>query len=419
MSRDAAASQTPMTLGPRDQLGLNRSNSEMRPGMTGGEMGDDVSVSATSFATSVGGQSMSIRELARAERKAMKRARKELENALANLPAPQFEYDFAVAPEAVTDDEEKDGGKMDIEKDAADLEAEEIARLEKKAAKLYEERSSVVKRIDLPRPIGPIVGKMVLDEKELDDDSDGNKMAEALIRQEMFHLLQHDAYQFPYSLPNEATDGKKKKDKKKKKSKSAPVAGPPEKPLGYISEEAFEVAKQMLEAEEELVIQEKRRLATDTIGSIKSEEQMRGFLRMETVKCSLSNENDSNAKSIEMLKAEYASLNDSIVSMRKHTDKMESKLSIKNGGFVKRCNIFKEATQQSLAELQHSKIEESVYLSLMSHEQRGINSRIETLQEEIEHLEQMEAKFQKQYGELMHEKNRHRILIRQRENLTA
>ena len=75
-----SASQTPMSVGRRDQLGLNRPDSELRPGtdMLGGNFGDDVSLSATSFATSVGGRSMSIRERAKAERKAIKRARKEL-----------------------------------------------------------------------------------------------------------------------------------------------------------------------------------------------------------------------------------------------------------------------------------------------------------------------------------------------------
>ena len=68
-------SQTPMTTSNRDQLGLNRPDSTMHPGM---DMGDDVSVSATSFATSVGDHSMSIKEIARAERRAAKKARKKI-----------------------------------------------------------------------------------------------------------------------------------------------------------------------------------------------------------------------------------------------------------------------------------------------------------------------------------------------------
>ena len=251
------------------------------------------------------------------------------------------------------------------------------------------------------------------------ENTENDNMAEELIRQEMFHLLQHDAYQFPYLLPGEGSDNKKKKDKKKKKSKSVPVAAPPEKPLGFISEEMFEAAKQLLNAEEDLVIQDKRQLATDIIGSFQSDEEMKNALDMETLKCSLRNEAGVNDQSIKMLQAEYSSLTESIMSIRKQTDKIESKLSIKNGGFVKRCNSFKEAAQQSLAEIQHSKIEESVYLSLMAHEQKGMESRIETLQDEIEVLEGMEAKFQKQYGDLLHEKNRHKILIRQQENSTA
>lgn len=415
------ADQTPLTQGPRDELGLNRPNSEMRPGIVGGEIGDDVSVSATSFATSLGGQSMSIREMARAERRAMKRARKELGIALANLPEPQFEYELA-APETVTDDDERDDSRMVIEKDAADIEAEEIARLEKEAAKLYEERSSVVKRVELPRPIGVVTGNMVLDQTEPKEGNDTEEVAQDLIREEMLNLLQHDAYVFPVLASSEGdNDKKKKKDKKKMKSKPASISavpGPPEKPLEHISEETFDAAEALLNAEEEVVIQEKRRLATDLVGSFQSDEEMKQALSIETVKCSLASDPvqlDSSEQTMDSLEAEYNALVEGAKEIRKQADKLESKLSIKNGGYVKRCNTLNETAFQSFAEIQNSKIEESVYSNLMAHEERGITNRIEKLQEEIEELETSEAQLQKQYGDLLHERNRHKILIRQQE----
>lgn len=424
MSR-GAADQTPMTVGRRDQLGLNRNrpNSEMRPGTAGGDMGDDVSISATSFATSVGGQSMSIREMAKAERRAMKRARKELEMALANLPAPQFEYELA-APDMVTDDDDEHV-KMTVEKDAAELEAEEMARLDKEAAKLYEARSSVVKRVELPRPIGAVTDSMVLDETGTgsadDQEADAEVVALNLVRNEMLQILQHDAYKFPVlSLgEGEVDKKKKKKDKKdkKKNSKNGPTItapAPPEKPLELISNEAFLAAQEMLKAEVDDLIQEKRSLATDLIGSFESDFEMKESLNLQTIKSSIANGTMVDEK-VDMLQDEFHALAEAIKALRKQNDKMEQKLSIKNGGYVNRCSAFNDTILKNFAEIQNSKIEESVYKNLMGHEQRGMTARIEKLQDEIQELQSIEAKLQKQYGDLSHEKNRHKILIRQKE----
>ena len=89
---------------------------------------------------------MTIKKLVITERRAAKRARRELELALEKLPAPQFEYEIAT-PDVVTEDDEDD--EVDrknriTEKDRAEVEAEEMERLRKAAEKLYEERSSVV-----------------------------------------------------------------------------------------------------------------------------------------------------------------------------------------------------------------------------------------------------------------------------------
>lgn len=418
MSR-GAADQTPMTIGRRDQLGLNRPNSEMRPGTAGGDMGDDVSISATSFATSVGGQSMSIREMAKAERRAMKRARKELEVALANLPAPQFEYELA-APDMVTDDDDEHV-KMTVEKDAAELEAEEMARLDKEAAKLYEARSSVVKRVELPRPMGAITDAMVLDETGSADDQEADADAEVvalnLVRNEMLQILQHDAYKFPVLSSGEGEVDKKKKKDKKKKSKSGPTItapAPPDKPLELISNEAFLAAQEMLNAEVDDLIQEKRSLATDLIGSFESDLEMKESLNLQTIKSSIANDTMFDEQ-VDKLQDEFNALAEAIKALRKQNDKMEQKLSIKNGGYVKRCSEFNDTILKNFAEIQNSKIEESVYKNLMGHEQRGMTVRIEKLQDEIQELQSIEARLQKQYGDLSHEKNRHKILIRQKE----
>lgn len=426
---------TPMTASKRDELGLNRPHSNMHPGM---DAGDDISISATSFATSVGGNSMSIKEIARAERRAAKRARKELEMALANLPAPQFEYELAI-PGAVTDDE-RDDSKVTMEKDAAEIEAEEFARLEREAAELYAKRSSVVKRLDLPRPIGAINEELIFNNASKEnEESDMNKKAQELINKELLTLLQHDAFTHPYIKAEEDMDIKKsKKDKKGKKKgkKSQSVSnatGPPDTPLQHFEEEALDIAKSMLDEEFETVIQEKRSNASNSHSSFESDEAVKDLLKKETINNCINSsldhvyiDTDNTNKGwvastdlkkdlLSSLQTEYNVTVLSVEAIRKRASKLESKISIKNGGYTKRSAAMLQSISKDFAEFQNSVIEENVFSSLMQYESRGISTRIEKLQEETEHLEQEESSLQKKYGDLLHERNRHKILIRQKE----
>jgi len=415
--------QTPMTSrGQRDELGLNRPSSQMRPGMIGG---DDISVSGTSFATSIGDRTMTIKEMARAERRAAKRARKELQMALASLPAPQFEYELA-APEAVTDDDDRGGfnvNKAAFVKDAADIEAEEIAKLEKEAAKLYEERSSVVKRIELPRPAGAVKDELLL---TLDQDqNDSLQSAQNLIKEELLQLLKHDAFSHP-ALQLGGDSGKKKKKAKKGKSKTD-VPVPMATPLEYINADALNSASELLNNEYETVIQEKRQLALDMKVSFQTDSNLMKVLNNECIRANLFNASQQFFSSqngwsniapnitIDSLRSHHEVLVELMKESRKRCDKLEAKLAIKTGGYIKRSNTLNESTLQKFAEMQHSKIEERVYTSLMSHEKKGMTSRIHGLKDEIEILETAESVQQKKYGDLIHEKNRQLLLKRQKQ----
>ena len=124
---------------------------------------------------------------------------------------------------------------------------------------------------------------------------------------------------------------------------------------------------------------------------------MKRTLNLETIKYCLASDSKNiqkNDKSVEIMQAEYKSLTDTIGAIQKQSDKIESKLKVKNGGFMKRCQNFRDEVEQSLAQIQHSKIEEKVYTSLMAHEKKGMETRIETLQSDIDGLENMEAQLQ-------------------------
>ena len=119
------------------------------------------------------------------------------------------------APAAVSVD--GDEGKVEtvMEEDMADVEVEERRRLQAEADKLYEARSSVLKRSDLPRPVGAIP-----DNEETKNSSHTENMseaiAEALIDEERLTLLKHDAFAHPVEALASAINSSSVEKKTKK-----------------------------------------------------------------------------------------------------------------------------------------------------------------------------------------------------------
>lgn len=394
----AGAGQTPSVAPPRDELGLNR-----RMGGGGGD--DGASVGASTFATSA----MSIREMAREERRAAKRARLELEQALAALPAPQFEYELGIPQEA--DDMDVDGRTPEnVEMDAADVEAAELERLRKKAEKLYEALSSVVKRKELPRP------KDVVDASFADATEDE---AERLIQQEMVTLLQHDAHSFPFVSSDEAdVDGKKKKKKRKKEEAPQPTTVAALRvPLDYAPEEYLDVAKEAILAELQTVLNENT-AAVVKDEKVSHENDALEFLVDENGNASQAavsgqiyanggwSQSSSEKMTLASLKLEFTTLEEATAVLRKKNEKAEAKLTVVHGGYSKRAAKVRTGIRQCFLEYQNACIEEDVYRLLQKQEIGGAASRTDKLKEEIACLETDEAAMQKNYSDMLVEKRR-------------
>jgi pre-mRNA-splicing factor CDC5/CEF1 len=379
-------SQTPR----RDHFGLNRPQSELRGGMD-----DSASLGASTFATST----MSIRELAREERRATKRARKDLEAALAALPAPQYDYELE-APMDIDGDEEKKAETV-MEEDAADVEAAERRRLQQEAEKLYEARSSVVKRLELPRPVGVIPETQHV-------DVDSNEGAERMIDEERWNLLRHDAHAFPVEAPQSLLDGDKKK--KKKKKDAAKTALPPEIPLDYVPEEALNAAKELVQAElAELLEEQCQPLLADG----KTAEQAKAALLEETALASRTSDSsqevfvedgwtkNTEKTQLEALALEFDTIQEATSALRKKNEKTESKLAVLTGGLAKRAQGVNGELLQMYGDLRNAIIEEAVYADLKDQEQRGGVGRIDRLRGDIAKLQQDEAELQGIYQELV------------------
>ena len=393
--RSSAPSQTPLR---RDALGLNPHQ----------EFNDTASFStfgATSFATS----SKSMREVAREERRALRKARIELAAALSSLPTPQYEYDLAV-PEAPTDDG-NEAKSFELVKDAADIEAEEQLRLEKEAAALYESRSSVVKRMELPRPLG------IIDDESLPliygtSQDTAEREALTMLRAEALKLMRHDAHAHPLAVDDVLANplGKKSKKKKKKTTKSL-IA--PEAPLDHIPAEVLDLSKDILLKEMDSI-----HYKDDTSVKLNLDASTGGCIQLcfgndgwrDSPPQSEMKDNDIKNK------VQVQALKDSTRILRKKADKLSANIAIKLGGYIKRSETLNEERLKTFHEINHASVEEYVYTKLMSAEMEAIPSRKAVLENDIKFLEEEETQAQKQYGRLMLEKNRILALIKKESN---
>jgi pre-mRNA-splicing factor CDC5/CEF1 len=391
----------PLTTGSttRDHYGLNRPQSELR----GASMDDNASVGASTFATATTMGTMSIRELARAERRAAKKARRELEAALASLPAPQYEYELE-APMDIDDDDEKKVETV-LEEDMADVEDEERRRLQMEADKLYEARSSVVKRSELPRPFGAIPETVLT--------GNATNSHEALIDEERLTLLKHDAFAFPVEEPPSLLEssGDKRSKKKKKRKQDDSSLFPPETSLEIISEEALDSAKALIQAEYDKVVEEKSQLL---LGDGKTLDEAMNTILEETSKStrkspsagevfldsSWTDPNGDDKLLASSLALEFNTLQEATSTLHKKNEKVESKIAVFTGGLSKRAHNTATEILQLYHNLQNSKIEEAVYKNLKQQEDSGAITRIEQLRTAISRVKDDEERLQGIYQEL-------------------
>ena len=438
--RSARTAATPHTLATaassrRDELGLNapdgpppghRPPSELRPSELGSVVtSDDRSVGGSSFggSTFASSRGLSVRELAREERRRAKRVRKELEEALAGLPAPQFEYELAVPEDVTMEEADEDERNNRAVADQADMDAESLAEMRRRAEKLYEEQSSVLKRTDLPRPRGGrdlLLGLDSLLEGDEGEDDALLKSATALIHAEMVQMIHHDAHSDPVSVDkgdpvvaaalSGGGDGKKKDKKgKKRKATAAPVEEIPEVELEIIPEGALDDARRVLANELRAVIGERREALAKEGRYLETDDEVVGATLDETLAARLGGGAEKDAAA---LRAEYDAITTATAAVSKACDKLQQRLAVQTGGYSARSTALAAESMQSFAELGNSLIESSVYARLRGHEVRGAALRTERLADDVERMEGLEAEKQRRYGELLHERNRLALKIR-------
>ncbi|GMH86498.1 hypothetical protein TrVE_jg4663 [Triparma verrucosa] len=350
--------ETPQSL-RRDQFGLNNS--------VAAGAGEDFSDTASfaSFASSV-------RSSAKEQRRAAKKARLDLANALAALPTPQFEYEIAAPKDE--DDEGAGGEAVDMEEDQEDVERREaeIKRLE--AEMEFASRTSVIKRVtELPKVVDFSASAVPVDGKASSEVGEG-------VGSEMLKLLNHDAQKY---------------SKKRKSGGSTKLDGIPLKNL--------EDAKALLEKEgaSQMVIDaNKLNVTVEDLGSIVASEISAEAKNMLYVSGKGWLTSPGKGDLLSSLKDEHALISSSLTLLTKKTSKLQKKLSLKMGGYSKKSSTLRESIQTLLSDISLVKIEKDVYTRLGKNERDILVSRIDALKADVESLEGLQNTLQSKWSDL-------------------
>ena len=343
----------------RDQFGLNS------VGGGGMESSDDFSDTASysSFASS-------IRSSARDERRAAKKAKLDLINALNSLPAPQFEYELA-APE---EPQEAESAAMEIEEDAEEVAKRnaEIKRLEKEVE--FAKRTSVAKRLnELPR-----VG-MEFDPKAI---VVGKDEVQSMIEEEMVLLLGYDGAKHP--LENQ------------KKRKQPPS-------VEDIPLDELEKAKALLAKEGDARIQSdanRLNVTVEEMANIVAKESMEGAESMVYTPTGWV-ENPSVQDLTAAYRLEYECLSGTVEIVEKKIQKLQKKLKVKFGGYQKKAESKRAEIVRLVKEGQQVEIDASVFSRLKQMEDSVIGGRIAGLETEVTNLENRQVELQSEYESLV------------------
>lgn len=305
-----------------------------------------------------------------------------LKTSLAQLPAPQNEYQIAM-DEITRGDLE--GGKgaekedSETEEDAAERDARAARKAEEERQHHLQLRSSVLRR-NLPRP--SIDGG--LRKPRSDDELHGIKaedLAEELLHRELLTLLRHDAATYPR---DQQEDGKWF-------TKATAIE------LEFGADELSRAAE-MVSAEIQVVreamghvdlgLEEYSVVADEIVNDVVFLPEQGKFIRSAGLK---------SAERVAALKHEFEGVRKEMEREAKRAGKLENKLKVLLGGLIQRHDRLLDEISTVGQGLSHAAISLNCFRTLHESEQRAAPERMEALQELVNAQLRREAGLQERY----------------------
>lgn len=306
-----------------------------------------------------------------------------LRASLADLPAPQNEYQIAL--DEVTQGDDGKGGKYDDDgegeeeiEDAAERDARAVRKAQEERQRNLQRRSSVLKR-KLPRPVTDGGLRKPRPDDEL-HQLNPEHLAEELVHKELLKLVQHDDAQYPQDQPE---DG------------NAKMPTPIE--LEFEAEELSRAAEMVMSeiqvvreamGHADVSMDEYMTVADEIVNDVVFLPEQGKFIRSAGLK---------PAERVAALKHEFESVRKEMEREAKRARKLENKLNVLLGGLTQRHDRLLDEISSVGQGLSHAAISLNCFLTLHESEQRAAPERIEALQELVNAQVAREAGLQERY----------------------
>ncbi|KAM0524482.1 hypothetical protein ACHAPE_000576 [Trichoderma viride] len=281
--------------------------------------------------------------------------RNQLRAGLAALPKPKdTDWEFEIP------DEQKETAAADdaMEEDAADRDRRERERREAAETLEWRRRTQVMQR-GLPRPVVVDLKDLMKRAKAIDDP------AAALIAAETAALMAHDAINFPLS--------------------GSQVKGKPS-PLTQIDDGSLADARLR-------IISETKPLPSFEDIQAAFESRASGDSLLLGLGCYNDDEDEQDAA----MRAAFDTVQDSIMTSAEEDAKLEKKLVLHLGGYLKRQKMLKDKVSDAADALDKAKVALSGFKTLAINEDTAINRRLASLRDEVNFISRREREAQEEY----------------------
>jgi len=322
------------------------------------------------------------------EKERAKKAQAELASQLQSLPAPQYSYEISMPN---VEEEGESSAKRAVE-DAAEIDKKnEIAKIAAQEAE-WRSRNEAVKR-DLPRPT------------KLDENVFSCSIADPAIN-EIFNdvgkvaydLIKLDDVKFPVASIVGVDGRKKTKKKKLNKIQSNEVID-----LHECAEEDLTIAKTLIEEE----MKRSNYGPLDTYAMFKFNESWADIhsAMVFSPECKMKVNADEirNDDMMNSLKLEYVRLRLAIDKIAAKAEKLEARLGLTQGGYMKRADIMTSSIISAHDIVDTAAIEHSCFKRLEEIEVLAIPKRISVAKEALEKEQVIETMLQQVYADLLDE----------------
>ncbi|XP_072035693.1 cell division cycle 5-like protein [Amphiura filiformis] len=331
-------------------------------------------------------------------RQQQKEMKAHLRHGLSGLPAPRNDFEIVV-PEHDDDMKEDTGVDPGYIEDAADIEARRLAMQEAQRLRELKMRSQAIQR-ELPRPTE--VNASILRPKEYDAPMSELQKAEELIKEEMITMLHFD------SLKNPVVETTRKGEKPASaKTNPAVHAGYLERhPYDQIGSEDIEEAKELLQAEYDVVKQGMGHgnLPLDAFTQVWEECQSQVLYlpgQNRYTRANLASKKDR----IESAEKKLETNRTYMTREAKRAAKLEKKLKVILGGYQSRALGLIKQLEDISEQQEQGGIELWTFQELKKNEDVAVPKRVESLKEDVKRQTEREKELQKRYSDLMFERD--------------